>query len=269
MRPIVLLFALRIAAGQAFEVASIHRDDPATPPKFRMSAHGGPGSEDPKRFTCRGCPLALLIARAYDVHISQVDGPDWIWGDLFEVAAIVPDNASIDQFNAMLQSLLIERFKLKTRCETRETAGYELTAAPDASKKLKEAGPHIPPPELPDGPMPAPRLGPDGFPVLLPGQGGGVIQGRSRFHLEYTAAELANWLTIRLQKPVIDRTGLMARYDITVSFFELWPGQTERPDVPLPSLEDAVNKTGLKLVAKKLRVDYITVESAQRVPTDN
>ena len=269
MRTIVaVLFMLGFAYGQTFEVASIHRDDPNVPPKFRMSAHGGPGTEDPKRFTCRGCPLSLLIAKAYGIEISQVDGPDWIWGDLFEVTAIVPDNSSIDQFHTMLQSLLAERFKLKSRRETRETAGYELTAGPDIAK-LKEAPPPSEPPVLPHGPRRAlPVLDSDGFPKLPPGPGGAVLQGRSRFHLEYTPAELASWLTLRLQKPVIDRTGMTARYDVTLGFFEQFRGLPP-PDVPLPTLVDAVNKTGLKLVAKKLQVDYITVESAQRIPTDN
>ncbi len=240
MRAIIVLFALRIAAGQAFDAASIHRDDPSVPPKFRMSAHGGPGSEDPKRFTCRGCPLALLIAKAYDVEISQVEGPDWMWGDLFEVAAIVPDHTSIDQFHSMLQSLLVERFKLKSRRETREVTGYDLTRGPDV-EKLKEAGPPTPP-EFLDGPPRVPSLDSDGFPKLAPGQLAGVIQGRSRFHLEYAPPEFANWLTIRLQKQVIDRTGLTARFDITLSFFEQYPGQPA-PDVPLPTLVDAVNKS--------------------------
>ncbi len=191
-----------------------------------------------------------------------------MWSDLYEIAALVPDNTSIDQFHRMLQSLVTERFKLKSRRETRETAGYELTRGADVAK-LKEAGPPIPPPDLPDGSPRMPSLDSDGFPKLLPGMGGAVLLGRSRFHLEYDPAEFASWLTIRLQKPVVDRTNLTGRFDITLSFFEQYPGRAERPDVPLPSLEDAVNKTGLKLVAKKLRVDYIVVESAQRIPTEN
>lgn len=267
-----LLFGLGIVSGQTrptFEVATIHRDDPSVPPKFRMSARGGPGTADPKRFECRGCPLSLLIAKAYDIDISQVDGPDLIFGDLYEVAAVVPDHTSVEQFHGMLQSLIVDRFKLKSRRETRETAGYELTLGPDIAK-LKEAAPPGAVPAYADGPpsRTLPVLDSDGFPKLMPGQGAAVLQGRSRFHLEETPAYLAHWLTIRLQKPVIDRTGLTGRYDITLSFFQQNPG-LPAPDVPLPTLEDVVNKIGLKLVAKKLQVDYITVESAQRIPTDN
>ena len=65
-----ILVAVVLCLGQqspTFEVASIKRLDPSAPIRARMSTRGGPGTMDPTRFECRGCPLSLLIAKAYDV----------------------------------------------------------------------------------------------------------------------------------------------------------------------------------------------------------
>src|SRR6266850_1273637 len=49
-------------AKQEFEVASIK---PAPPlggqGMFRMGSTGGPGSRDPGRYSCEGCPLTMLV----------------------------------------------------------------------------------------------------------------------------------------------------------------------------------------------------------------
>src|SRR5580658_1971469 len=120
----IVLWASAIAAGQelgpSFEVATVKRPDPSAPVRARMSAHGGPGTDQPTHFECRGCPLALLIAKAYDRDLYQVSGPDWLMGDLFEVNAKVPENTSTQEFQRMLQALLAERFRLKVRSETRD-----------------------------------------------------------------------------------------------------------------------------------------------------
>jgi uncharacterized protein (TIGR03435 family) len=234
-----------------------------------MSSHGGPGTTQPTRFECRGCPLALLIAKAYDRDLYQVSGPDWLLEDLFEVTALVPENASIQQFQRMLQSLLADRFLLKVRSETRDSSGYELSPGPRGSK-LREAGPPVDPP---DGTRSSPlsRLDPNGFPILLRGETMAAAYDHYRRHTQETMAELIKWLTVWLGKPVVDHTGLLGRYDITLAFVMPRPaqGRTDGTDVPGPTLVDAVRETGLRVVSKKVQVDYIVVESAQRIPTEN
>jgi uncharacterized protein (TIGR03435 family) len=234
-----------------------------------MSTRGGPGTDQPTRFECRGCPLALLVAKAYDRDLYQVSGPDWLLEDLFEVTALVPENTTIDEFRRMLQSLLADRFALKVRPETREIAGYELSLGP-RGPKLKEAGPPVAPPDhlLPSAMN---RLDPNGFPNLLPGETIASALGRYRRHTQETMGELTKWLTIWLGKPVIDQTALTGRYDITLSFVMPRPNQaqTDGPDTNGPTLADAVRETGLRLVSKRVPVDYIVVESARRIPAAN
>ena len=87
-----------------------------------------------------------------------------------------------------------------------------------------------------------------------------------RRHTQETMGELIKWLTIWLGKPVVDRTGLTGRYDITLSFVMSRSAQAP-PDEPGgagPTLVDAVRETGLRVVSKKVQVDYIVVESDER-----
>jgi uncharacterized protein (TIGR03435 family) len=228
-----------------------------------MSTQGGPGTSDPTRFTCRGCPLALLIAKASDVDLYQVAGPDWLLEDLYEVAAVIPEKTSIAQFQQMLQSLLADRFGLKTQKENREVSGYELSAGPKISKLTVATAPHIDPPD--DRPPLKDRLDAHGFPTLVPGETIAMMLGRNRRHTQETMREFIAWLTLWLGKPVVDRTALTGRYDITLSFVM----ESAAQDIPGPTLVDAVRETGLRLVSKKVQVDYIVVKSALRIPADN
>jgi uncharacterized protein (TIGR03435 family) len=268
----ITLLTIATAAGQqpgsSLEVATVKRPDPLAPVHARMSARGGPGTDQPTHFECRGCPLALLIAKAYDRDLYQVSGSDWLMGDLFEVNAKVPENTSIQEFRRMLQALLAERFRLKVRSETRDVAGYELSVGARGSK-LKDAGPPVAPPEAPVSALT--RLDSNGFPVLLRGEYMAAALGHYRRHTQETIGELVKWLTIWLRKPVVDRTGLTGRYDITLSFVMSSSPRVppDEPDVPGPTLVDAVRETGLRLVSKKVQVDYIVVESAQRIPAEN
>ena len=64
---------------------------------------------------------------AYALQRSQiVGGPEWINIDRYEVEAKSEGNTSRDRLMLMLQSLLEERFHLKTHRETRDAPTYVL-----------------------------------------------------------------------------------------------------------------------------------------------
>jgi uncharacterized protein (TIGR03435 family) len=85
-----------------------------------------------------------LIANAYDHDGLQLGdeelsgGPDWVRSDLFDIDAKIDDSLVEGQWRTlsfkqkweqamlMLQSLLVDRFKLKVRKETKELPVYEL-----------------------------------------------------------------------------------------------------------------------------------------------
>lgn len=272
---LILATAIGAAAGQddvpAFEVATVKRSALPQPGRYqaRFPARGGPGTTRPTHFECRGCPLALLLAKAYDLDLYQVSGPDWVQGNLFEVDANVPDKTTVDQFHRMLQTLLSERFRLKFRREARESAGYELSLGSGGVRLLHEAGSPVDPPEMNSAPQM--KTDPQGFPILLPGMTIAMSNGRYRRHTQEAIGDLTKFLALQLGKPVIDRTGLNGRYDITLSFImpRVRPGKTDEPEIPGPSLIDAIRSIGLKLESKKVLVDYLVVEHADRVPIDN
>lgn len=265
-------FCLGVLTGQprpTFEVAAVKRLDPSAPIRARMSTRGGPGTTDPTRFECRGCPLGLLIAKAYDVDLAQVLGPDWVLGDLFEMQANVPEQTSLQDFREMLRSLLVDRFQLKANREARESGGYELSVAPGALK-LRESGPPVDQPQT-STPVEK-RLDAAGFPILLPGESMAMSLQHYRRHAGETMADLARFLTLWLGKPVVDRTGLAGRYDTELTFVMPRVSRAQpddAQDVPGPTLIDAVRENGLKLIARKVQVDFIVVESALRNPIAN
>jgi uncharacterized protein (TIGR03435 family) len=81
--------------------------------------------------------------------------------------------------------------------------------------------------------------------------------------------EIAQWLVDR-DTPIVDHTELAGKYSFTVDFTRDRAG--ESPDaLPLaPSVFTAVQKElGLQLVAKKLPIDVVVVESFNKTPSEN
>ena len=120
------------SAAPAFEVASIKRN---------KSGDGfmGMGMQPGGRLTMTNMPVRQLIVRAYGVQPYQVlGGPSWITSDRFDITAKAPGDASPQEMNAMLETLLADRFKLKVRKETRQSDVYRLVKA-RADGKLGEA----------------------------------------------------------------------------------------------------------------------------------
>src|SRR5258706_15278617 len=121
-----------------FEVASIK---PAAPPEMgmmRVGSRGGPGTGDPTRFTASNFSLSNLITTAYDLRPYQLTAPSWVNSERFDVVAKVPEGATKEQFRAMLQNLLVERFKLVIHRETKELPVFELVVG-KGGPKFKES----------------------------------------------------------------------------------------------------------------------------------
>ena len=105
------------ASAPAFEVASIKRN---------KSGDGfiTMGMQPGGRLTMINVPVRQLIVRAYGVQPYQVlGGPSCITGDRFDITARAPTDASPPQMNAMLETLLADRVKLKVRGEARQLDG--------------------------------------------------------------------------------------------------------------------------------------------------
>lgn len=244
------------AQTPAFEVASIKPlgDDPQTGMFIPMEATGG---------MLRFPSITLLdaVRAAYRVRDFQVQGPGWIRDARYEITAKI-GTGTMDQIPEMLQSLLAERFKLELVRESHDHAVYALVVDKDGSK-LKAAD-AIATADLPRG------LGPDGKPrpVMMYQTLSSGIQLTAR---SATLATVTEFLSRFMDRPLVDMTGLSGQYELTLPFVpEILPGGAipKFPE-PGPTLFDAVKALGLKLEARKLPIEMLTVFRAEKTPAEN
>ena len=218
---------------------------------------------DPSRMRLQSWSLLDLIATAYSVSAGQVSGPAWISDLEFDVEAKVPEGTPKEQLNAMLQSLLEERFGLKAHRETQTKQGFALVVAKNGPK-LKPAAPD-----------PAQDLTPEQRGEYLQArmaemrkhrqemQEGVSLNGLSTSRWDsVTSEELASRLARFTEAPVVDQTGLTGKYSVEI---ETW----KNVEVPGGTIFDAVEKLGLKLESRKLIVETVVVDQVSRTPTAN
>jgi uncharacterized protein (TIGR03435 family) len=118
-----------------------------------------------------------------------------------------------------------------------------------------------------------------------------AVPGGMHFELRRaTMASLANVISTNLGRPVADMTGIQGNYEIPLTFsgeglaesHRMMIARVERdqaakaqaggpaPDsTPMPSIFQAVEQLGLKLEPRKVPVEYIIVDKAEKVPTEN
>ena len=95
---------------------------------------------------------------------------------------------------------------------------------------------------------------------------------------------LANALSGLLGRPVVDKTGLTARYDFVLEFSRdetagrrASGGYNEPPPLPPPapgaesgpSIYTSIQVLGLKLDSQKFPLDAIVIDHAEKMPTAN
>lgn len=203
-----------------------------------------------------------LIAVAYGMHAKQIIGaPDWLGTDLYDIDGVadIPGRPSIKQMGEMLQGLLADRFALKFHHEQRELSVYAIEVAA-GGPKMKEttAGPNDP-------------------------QGFGLAGFGDLYVRNMTMKEFATWMQSGvMDKPVVDQTGLTARYDFHLKWTPddsqfaqfrgtngpIQPPAGENPDAP-PSLYTAVQEQlGLKFTATKAMDDVIVIDHVEK-PSPN
>jgi len=265
--------AAQTAAPLTFEVASV-KVATSGYNGYRGGCHGidsatrpGPDEAPPPLGRCviTDARLSHLIGIALGVSVQDLStGPDWIQrGDLrFDVNARAEDPATTTQKQllTMLQNLLIERFQLKFHYRNTDAPGFSLTVAKNGPK-LREsaksptstgANPEVPPPLI--------------F-VLAPD----VVRVPAR---DATTTELTYILQrAAFDRPVVDRTGLTARYDFDFEFSpdeSLFGGALHGGgDGTRPGLFAAIQEQlGLKLEATRGLVDSIVIEKIDR-PSEN
>jgi uncharacterized protein (TIGR03435 family) len=284
------------ANGPSFVAASVK---PAAAP-FVFRCWGGPGSPDPGQFTCTNAPMIVLLTTAYGVKSYQIEGPDWLNSDKFDIIAKIPAETTKEQHKLMLQNLLAERFKLTLHHQTKELPMYALVVGKGGPKMKpsdeepaaasKEEAPNAPPPPPPSASLPErPKMDADGFPVLPPAMRKVTVNmmntrtGRNRMLASHESmTHLADMLSNRLGRPVVDETGLTGLYDFTLEYAPdasigplppPSPGMDGGPTAGTPDAADLFSaiqaQIGLKLQQKKGPVDLLVIDRLEKVPTEN
>lgn len=247
-------------AGPQFEVASVKPAAPETADHSRLQEMlrglRPPGMipmDGPGRVRLEGWTLLDLIAAAYSVRASEVSGAAWLSGQGFDIEAKVPDGAAKGAVNAMLQSLLEERFGLQAHRSTQTRQGFAL--------KVGKNGPRLKPAEPPLDPQK--RMEEMQDRMRENRASGTAMAGLTRFSTRSTTTEgLAAQLVRYAEAPVIDETGLTGRYSVTLEFWK-------NADAPGGTVFDAVEKLGLKLEPRKVTVETVVVDHVSKAPTAN
>jgi uncharacterized protein (TIGR03435 family) len=259
-----------------FEVVSVKPCKDGSGAGFR----GGRGTPSPGRLDLNCQTLRVFIVRAYvyygDGHLNlfrslpEIQGaPDWI-DDRYSITAKAEGIASQDVMNGpMLQALLEDRFQLKIHRETKQVPVYKLTIA-KGGLKIPRFQPGNCTPIDSTRPLEALDLA-AGQKLCIDrttGKGGSVtmqldgmsIDGFMKFALQ------------RLDRPVIDKTGLTGLFDfhLTYSPDQIGPdGATMTSDPAGPSIFTALQQQlGLKLTEAEGPGEVLVIDHVER-PSEN
>jgi len=234
----------------AFDVASV-----------RVSQIGKAGGEGSRReniqvgadsVTMRNVSLRSAIRWSYHVFNFQINGPDWIASERFDIVAKAAAPASEDQLRLMGQTLLADRFKLALHRQSKEVGTYILTVGKNGPKFHESAS--------------------EGESSIQPDQ------RRMSVAVQRTPlSQLVEILSNVLNAPVIDETGLKGKYDITIDVAKYMQeisrhreaGASDPLDPISMIMTGVQEELGLKLESRKSPVDLLIIDGAEKVPTEN
>ncbi len=169
--------------------------------------------------------LTVLIAVAYQLPESRIlELPDWRDSERFDIDARADGNPGIDERRMLLQSLLADRFKLTAHWETRQLEVYALAMlragkfGPDLHTSEEKCDPSAQPSAQSNPTSPIPTC--DSVSVAN-------APDKVTFTLgNITMRQLATALTgfgpnRNVDRPIVDRTGLTGRFNLTLAFAPL------------------------------------------------
>lgn len=228
----------------AFDVASIRENkQPDGVDRLRRTPDGGVATE---HFRAR-----FLITIAYQLQPFQLVGvPGWANETFYDITAKPASDATTTrtEMNAMLQALLVDRFRLRYHRENRLMDGFALVQL-----RKGTLGPALKVSEIDCEKTPALR------PCQTFGDAGStfVISGA-------TIWSLLQRLVAEVNAPIDDDTGLMGTYDINLR----WSSDlTATSD--LPSLFTALQEQlGLRLERRRVTAEVFVVDRFERPAPD-
>jgi uncharacterized protein (TIGR03435 family) len=235
-------------------------------PNNDVDPRGGSEYSPGGRFTATAIPVGQLLRTAFRIQGYQLVGaPAWIGSKRYDIVAKVDDNPVPSQ-QALLRTLLKDRFKLAAHNETRETPIFSLVVARSDGKlgpqliksdfdcAAYRASTHAPP-EPGRTPNCATRINP------------GALYGKA-IPMSMLATSLAPFVS----RFTVDKTGLTGGFDVAVT----WTPDPAFPNVSSPLADAAPNSSGpsifvalqeqlgLKLVSDKGPVAVLVVDHLEQ-----
>ena len=270
--------------GEGQATKATKRRTAADRPRRGERPTGGPGTSDPGRIHYPMVTARFLLTKAYGVSDFQIAGPEWLDRDRFDIDATMAAGTTMEQFRTMLQNLLADRFQMAAHRESRQFWGFAMVAGKGGPKlKPSSDSPAANDDGAPDAPL---KPGPDGY-FPAPNRPGMFLQvtgmpstadARANFR-HVTMPELAGILQNMLKTPVVDETGLTAKYDFVINFssqglnFGNGPILVSQGDGEPPHQPDIAgalqSQLGLKLEAKKVPAEVIVIDRMERTPSGN
>ena len=238
-------FGQALSAQPAFEVASVRPSGHYVGPDYNNRiTYLSTG------FTARNATLKRLMAEAYHLQLNQIACPEWLDRNEYEIEAKSAAANNPRQTELMLRSLLAERFKLRLHGDTREMRVYQLAVDKSGLR-------------------------------IHPTNKGEEAPAGAGFHFHGSMRDFADLLALKLSipppvdpsvpvrasgppVPVLDKTGLPEIFDFSIKIqpelgtdmFTLWQRALHE-------------QLGLRLESRKERVQFLVVDYAAKIPTEN
>jgi uncharacterized protein (TIGR03435 family) len=271
------------AFGQTFEVASIRLSAATGASHMNVGVH-----IDGAQVSCIALNLKDYISAAYKVKIYQIQGPDFIGGDRFDINAKLPAGATQDQVPDMLKALLADRFGMKFHRETKDFPVYGLVVAKSGVKMNKSAPDPDDPSDIGKAVTNVTGSGGRGGVHLDYGHGSFFTMADNKFTArKLPMSRFAEVLARFEDKPVVDMTDLKGSYDFDLEFTQedymamlirsaIAAGVTLPPEALRmlsgssgDSLLNALERLGLKLETRKAPLEVLVIDHIEKTPTEN
>jgi len=279
-----LLVAASTAFAQAkpaFEVASIRPSaDQVTGVRVGFQATGS-------QVRVTGMSIKDYVGIAFGTRPQQIEGPEWIGSQRFDVVATIPDGVPSSQATAMLRTLLEDRFQLKVHRESKDLPVYVLGVS-KAGARLTESKPDPNATAEPAGTVNVSGGGNNtGVGVNIGGGRSFAVADNQVQIRGMQMRDVAEVLTRFVDRVVVDQTGLTKTYDITLDltpdeFNAIRIRSAVNAGVPLPpqamrlldnaspdTLSAPLSKFGITFEARKAPLEVIVIDSVLKTPTEN
>ena len=207
------------SAAKKFATVSVKRTDEFISP----SPSVGNG-----RFVWRAAPLIVAVQYAYDASTPTIEGKIPV-EPMYNIDATFAASATPRDVQEMLKNLLIDKFALRVHMEPRTLSFFRL---------VPEAGGHKLRPAATN------RTESNGISIRQGSFAGSGV----------TVSQIARALANRLNKPVIDATGITGTFDVEVV-------DTANPPASFGAFVDGVpHQLGLKLEAASGKVNVLVID---------